>query len=325
MAKAEQLIQLLRSHAEGDDDRFYRVALQVAAYEARRGHQKLAQELKHFVDQARSKKSRENSVVTLIQPKSEMESFLSISEPHTKLSYFTFSDHLKKVFKRIILEFKQQEKLHLHGLHPRRKLLLYGPPGTGKTITASALASELHFPLFTIKLDGLITKYMGETAGKLRQVFESMRATQGVYFFDEFDAIGSDRHSTNDVGEIRRVLNSFLTFMEEDKSDSLIIAATNYVDLLDFALFRRFDDVVHYMLPDKRDIKPIIKNRLYKFQLKNISWNKIEGEALGLSHAEITRACDDAAKFSILEKDGAITTEELLNMLQERKSANRNK
>ena len=113
--------------------------------------------------------------------------------------------------------------------------------------------------------------------------------------------------------------------MEEDKSDSLIIAATNYVDLLDFALFRRFDDVVHYMLPDKRDIKPIIKNRLYKFQLKNISWNKIEGEALGLSHAEITRACDDAAKFSILEKDGAITTEELLNMLQERKSANRNK
>lgn len=324
MAKAEQIIQLLKSHADGDDERFYTVALQVAAHEARRGHSKLAQELKQLVDEAKSQGSRKNKVVTLVQPKNTLESFLSISEPTVQLSDLTFSDRLISVFKRVILEFRQQPKLTAYGLSPRRKLLLYGPPGTGKTVTASALASELHLPLFTIRIDGLITKYMGETASKLRQVFDSMHAVQGIYFFDEFDAIGSDRHSPNDVGEIRRVLNSFLTFMEEDDSDSLIIAATNYIDLLDFALFRRFDDVIRYELPEKSEIKPIVENRLYKFTLTCIDWEKIAVDAVGLSHAELTRACDDAAKLAVLEKDGSITMEDLLSMIQERKSANHN-
>jgi len=325
MAKAEQIIQLLKSHAEGNEEHFYTIALQVAAHEARQGHSKLAQELKSLVDKARSKNSQQNKVVTLVQPKHELGAFLSISEPTTKLSDLVFSERIKDIFKRIILEFRQQQKLREHGLHPRRKLLLYGPPGTGKTVTASALASELHLPLFTIRLDGLITKYMGETAGKLRQVFESMRAAQGIYFFDEFDAIGSDRHSPNDVGEIRRVLNSFLTFMEEDCSDSLIIAATNYIDLLDFALFRRFDDVVRYELPEQQDIKSIIENRLHKFEIKDVDWLEIEKEAKELSHAEITRACDDAAKLAVLEKDGFIATEDLSKMLKERSSANHKK
>ena len=322
MAKAEQIIQLLKSHVEGDDERFYVVALQVAAHEARQGHSKLAQELKQLVDQAKSKRRQRNRVVALVQPKHELSAFLSVSQPKIKPSDLTFSDRIKFVFKRITIEFRQQAKLHEHGLHPRRKLLLYGPPGTGKTITASALASELHFPLFTIRLDGLITKYMGETATKLRQVFEAMRTARGVYFFDEFDAIGSGRHSPNDVGEIRRVLNSFLTLMEEDNSSSLIIAATNYVDLLDFALFRRFDDVVHYELPTMEEVRRIIENRLYKFVIKNIEWTALENEAVGLSHAEIARACDDAAKIAVLEKGGLITTEELLRMLKERKSTN---
>jgi len=97
-----------------------------------------------------------------------------------------------------------------HGLSPRRKLLLVGPPGTGKTLSASVLASELGIPLFQVRLDGLITKFMGETAAKLRQIFDATSQTRGIYFFDEFDAIGSQRGLTNDVGEIRRVLNSFL-------------------------------------------------------------------------------------------------------------------
>lgn len=322
MAKADQIIQLLKSHAEGDDERFYTIALQVAAHEAHRGHTKLAQELKHLVDLAKSKGNKKNKIVTLIQPKHELGAFLTVSEPNIKLSNLTFSPEQNKVFERLILEFHQQSKLQQHGLKHRRKLLLYGPPGTGKTVTASALASELNMPLFTIRLDGLITKYMGETASKLRQVFESMRAAQGLYFFDEFDAIGSERHSPNDVGEIRRVLNSFLTLMEEDNSDSLIVAATNHVDLLDFALFRRFDDVIRYSLPSNNQVRSIVENRLYKFTLKEIDWDVIEKEAAGLSHAEITRACDDAAKTSVLERDGTINTNDLVRTLKERKNAN---
>ena len=95
-------------------------------------------------------------------------------------------------------------------------------------MTAGALAGELHLPLFTIVLDGLITKFMGETAAKLRLVFDAMQATRGVYFFDEFDAIGARRSERQDVGEIRRVLNSFLQFLEQDGSHGLIVAATNH-------------------------------------------------------------------------------------------------
>lgn len=321
MAKAEQLIQLLESHMEGDDDRFYAVALQVAANEARRGHSRLAQKLKFLVDEAKSRNRRRSNIVALAKPKHELGAFISISEPKVKLNDLVFSDRLKSAFERVVLEYRQQSELLKHGLNSRRKLLLYGPPGTGKTATASALARELSLSLFTIRLDGLITKYMGETASKLRQVFDSMRVARGVYFFDEFDAIGSDRDAPNDVGEIRRVLNSFLMFMEEDDSDSLIVAATNYAAILDFALFRRFDDLIRYELPEREEIRPIVENRLYKFATKNIDWPTVENNADGLSHAEITRSCDEAAKMEILKKNGGITTENLVHALRERKSS----
>jgi SpoVK/Ycf46/Vps4 family AAA+-type ATPase len=244
--------------------------------------------------------------------KLDKDALLTVTEPKIRLSSLTFSPEQNKVFERLFLEFRQQSKLRQYGLKNRRKLLLYGPPGTGKTVTASALASELNMPLFTIRLDGLITKYMGETASKLRQVFEFMRTDRGLYFFDEFDAIGSKRDCSNDVGEIRRVLNSFLTFMEADNSDSLIVAATNHIDLLDFALFRRFDDVIRYELPSSNQVRQIVENGLYKFTLKEIDWDALEKEAAGLSHAEITRSCDDAAKTSVLERDGTIDTNDLV-------------
>ncbi len=159
---------------------------------------------------------------------------------------------LAERLKRVLLEQRQQKRLREHSLSSRRKLLFLGPPGSGKTMTASALAGELHLPLFTIMLEGLITKFMGETAAKLRLVFEAIRQTQGVYLFDEFDALGAHRSQSNDVGEIRRVLNSFLQLLEKDTSQSLIVAATNHPEMLDRALFRRFDDVIEYNLPDAK-------------------------------------------------------------------------
>src|SRR5690554_5978179 len=139
-------------------------------------------------------------------------------------------------------------------------------------MTASVLAGELGLPLFEVRLDGLITKFMGETAAKLRQIFESTQQTRGVYFFDEFDAIGSQRGLANDVGEVRRVLNSFLQMIEQDDSHSLIIGATNHPEILDTALFRRFDDLLHYELPDEENIANALKGRLLHMAVKNTSW-----------------------------------------------------
>ena len=324
MAKAEQIIRLLKSHIDGDSEKFYSIAMQVAAHEAKKGHDKLAQELKKLIDNAKSSKGG-NNVVSIIKPQGELANLLSVEYPDIKLSSLTFSDKLQDNFKRIIHEYRQRDKLRKHNLEPRRKILLYGSPGTGKTITASALATELSLPLFVIRLDGLITKYMGETSSKLRQVFDAIFATRGLYLFDEFDAIGSNRNATNDVGEIRRILNSFLQFMENDKSDSLILAATNYIDLLDGALFRRFDDVIEYSKPEKKLIKSIILNRMFEFRLQDISWPKVVERALGLSHAEITRACDDAAKYVILNGLETVTTEYLLKNIDERKLADHKK
>jgi SpoVK/Ycf46/Vps4 family AAA+-type ATPase len=322
MATANQIKALLRSHVAGDNERFITIAMQVAAHEARQGHTKLANELKHLVDEAKAKSRRgRKNVVSIIQPKSELAAILEVSQPRTKLSDLTFSDEQRRVFERVILEYRQQVKLRDHSLEPRRKLLLYGPPGTGKTATASALAHDLHLPLFTIRLDGLITKFMGETASKLRLIFEAMQDTRGLYFFDEFDAIGSDRHSPNDVGEIRRVLNSFLQFLEQDRSDSMIVAATNYKKLLDSALFRRFDDVVNYTLPTRAQIKVIIQNKLAQFDCSVGDWNAIEDIAEGLSHADITRACDDAAKLAVLEGTRTIPVQTIESTLKERKQS----
>lgn len=326
MATANQIKALLKSHVNGDDEKFITIAMQVAAHEAKQGHTKLAQELKQLINEAKIRKTKNSNVLSIVRTSKELDGILSHTEPLIDMKDLTFADNQSKTFKRIIQEYKQQEKLKSYNLEPRRKILLYGPPGTGKTATASALAKELQLPLFTIRLDGLITKFMGETASKLRLVFDAIRSTKGLYFFDEFDAIGSDRMSPNDVGEIRRVLNSFLQFLEQDHSDSFIVAATNYKKLLDPALFRRFDDVLNYDLPEKDQIKTLINNKLAEFLLKlqKGEWKEIEKIAEGLSHAEITRACEDAAKHMILEGEKSLSFQSIADMLQDRSKAKSN-
>jgi len=183
-------------------------------------------------------------------------------------------------------------------------------------MTASALAGECNLPLMFVQLHSLITKYMGETAAKLHLVFDAMGETRGVYLFDEFDAIGSTRTLRNDVGEIRRVLNSFLQFLERDDSQSIVVAATNFVGMLDDALFRRFDDVIRYDLPDAAMTRALIENRLSSFDVRQLTWTKVTRSAAGLSHAEITHACDDAAKEAVLADRRAIESPSLEKALR---------
>jgi SpoVK/Ycf46/Vps4 family AAA+-type ATPase len=246
---------------------------------------------------------------------------LSVSYPKTRLSDMILEPKLNARLERILLEQRQREKLLTHGLSPRRKILLVGPPGTGKTLTARALAGELSQPLFAILLDGIITKFMGETAAKLRLVFDALQRTRGVYLFDEFDALGSHRASQNDVGEIRRVLNSFLQFLEQDESESLIIAATNHPSLLDRALFRRFDDVLEYSLPDDELAERMLRSRLAMLDTRRVEWEQVVDAARGLSYAEIVRACEDTAKDAVLGDRSEMTTRDILDALGARRAS----
>jgi SpoVK/Ycf46/Vps4 family AAA+-type ATPase len=327
MTMARHLIALLRSHLDGDDDRFLSIATQLAAHEARQGHGRLAQELRELIDSAKGKGAtvgrRGAGPVPLAQPKGELTSLLAARYSDTRLKDMILEPALKARLSRVLTEQRQQERLRARGLEPRRKLLLVGPPGSGKTMTAAALAGELKLPLFTVLYDGLIGKLMGETATRLRLVFGAVAAQRGVYFFDEFDAIGTQRAGTNDVGEIRRVLNSFLQFLENDSGPGLIIAATNHSELLDRAVFRRFDDVIAYDLPSPEIARGILESHLSAFKLTTVDWNRILTSTAGLSQADIARAADDAAKLAILNDSNEVTTDILFSALAERKAVTR--
>ena len=317
MATAEQIKALIRSHLSMNSEQFYTSALQIAAHEARQGHDALANEIKGMVDQARKKPAASN-VITFPQ---ELSGLILTEQSARPLASLVVDEALKTRIERVILEFRQQHKLKKHGLGHRRKLLLAGEPGTGKTMTAQVLATELKQPLHIIQMDRLVTKFMGETGAKLRQIFERMRAMTGVYLFDEFDAIGGERDLGNDVGEMRRVLNAFLQFIENDTSDNLIIAATNNPRLLDRALFRRFDDVLHYSLPDGESRKLLIANLLGTFRSPRFPLDKAARGGQGLSHSEIDRASRDAIKLAILGNKSWVTYASFKALLKERHAA----
>lgn len=326
MANADQVKALIRSHADGDDARFYAIAMQVAAQAARGGQGKFAQELRELVDQVKSQgrtlePQRGTKPVPLAQPRGELAGLVTVGYPKTRVADMALTEPLRARLNRLTTEQRERERLRAHGFAPMRKLLLVGPPGTGKTMTAAALAGELGLPLFSVQLDALITKYMGETAAKLRLVFDAIQSTRGVYFFDEVDALGSERGASNDVGEIRRVLNSFLQFLEQDDSDSLVIGATNHASILDRALFRRFDAVLEYMLPSEDVALRVIRNRLAIFDTTGIEAPTVARAAMGLSHAEIAMACDHAAKNAILNYSTAVGDTELLAALADRRVA----
>ncbi len=320
VATADQVKALIESHTDGDDSRFYSVALQMAAKEARSGHAAYAQELKRLA-QAKSRRGAGAEVVAVATPRGELSSLLSVSYPERRLADMALTQELRGLLKRVVNEQTNRDRLHASGFRPVRRLLLLGPPGTGKTMTAAVLAGELSLPLFTVRLDGLINKFMGETASKLRLIFDAMNETAGVYLFDEVDALAGSREAGNDVGEIRRVLNSFLQFLEQDDSQSMLVATSNLPDLLDRALYRRFDATVRYTMPTAAISNKVIRSRLAAFDLTDVNWRRVGPAAKGLSHAESTAAAELAAKEAILAGSTTVTTEGILDALEIRRSA----
>ena len=312
MATAEQMKSLVKAYADCNDEKFKTVVLQIAAHEARLGHDNLARELKKQIDRVGSKRA---NIVQL----TSTNPMLSLSMPSHDLSELIVSEDITDKIQRILNEYRNRNKLISYGLTNRRKILIEGNPGTGKTLTASIIASELSLPLYTVQMDKLVTKFMGETSAKLRQVFDSIESNVGVYLFDEFDAIGADRSLDNEVGEMRRILNSFLQFIEQDGSESIIIAATNNQKLLDQALFRRFDDVLHYTLPTQIEIKRLLEYKIKSYDEYFMIPRNVIKAAEGLSHAEIARVCDDAIKNSILN-DEPITDKMMVSLLNERQN-----
>jgi SpoVK/Ycf46/Vps4 family AAA+-type ATPase len=315
MATSSQLKALVQSHADGDDSQFYAVAMQVAAKAARAGNSKVAQELRDLVNASRAHSPKASPVADVLpigQPKGELGELLRVVHPDAKISDLVLSESIAESLTDLVREHRQSDVLERYGLTPSRRVLLSGPPGTGKTSAARVIASELGLPLFVVRLDSVLSKYMGETAAKLRLVFDAVAQVRGVYLFDEVDALGSERSASNDVGEIRRVLNSFLQFLEEDVSESVVVAATNHLQLLDEALFRRFEQIIDFELPDDDAIVEVIRNYIPAVNLSGVNWSDVCASARGLNHAEIAVAAQVAAKRAVLAGRDQVSTRELV-------------
>lgn len=316
-ASGEHIKALVRSHAAGDDDAFYAVALQVAAKAARQGHGNLAGELKRLIDSARHQPVARN-VTSIAQPRGDLAELVSASFPDVSLKDLVSPPDLRESIADFLHEQRQRQALLAHGFTPSNRLLLEGPPGTGKTMTAAVIAHELSLPLLTVRLDSLLSKYMGETASKLRTVFDAAATQRAVYLFDEFDALGAHR-SGNDVGEARRILNSFLIFLEQADAESIVIAATNHRSILDHALFRRFDVAISYHLPDPEQAAEVMRIRLGRLG-KDIDWAAVLSKLPELSHAELVKASETAAKQAILRGERNVPTAELIKALRDRRA-----
>ncbi|MFC1442470.1 ATP-binding protein [Streptacidiphilus sp. N1-10] len=320
-ASADHLKALLSAHAAGDDDQFYSIALQVAAKSARQGHGRLAVELRELIDSSRGQRiTRRAAPTPVVQPRGELGSLLSADYPDVRLSDMTLAEGPNALLEKVLHEQRQRGQLEKFGFTPVHRVLLSGPPGTGKSMTAAVLAGELGLPLFTIRLDGLISRFMGETASKLRLVFEAAAETRAVYLFDEFDALGADRAAGNDVGEARRILNSFLLFLDQAPPESLVVAATNHGQLLDGALFRRFDLAIMYAPPSAEQAIEVLQRRLSAMDTAAVAWSDLAALTDRLSHAELVKAAESAAKRAILGGNDMIDAEHLRNALNERHS-----
>lgn len=294
MATADQILSLIRNHLNNDDTQFRKVALQISAVEARSGHAIVARTIQELLNH----KKTSLGTVRLVSKNKDIDDLLLQVDTYDDMTSLVLSQELKEKLDRVIKEYLKKETLSKYGLANRRKLLLYGASGTGKTMTASALAKEFNLPFFVVRTEKVVTKFMGETGQKLGRIFDFINEVPAVYLFDEFDAIGSKRGMDNEVGEQRRILNTFLQLLERDDSDSFIIAATNSIESIDKAMFRRFDDVIEYKLPDREQRLALLREYLYT--AKDLDFSSAEPLFDGMSHAEIKMVCSDIFKESLL-------------------------
>jgi SpoVK/Ycf46/Vps4 family AAA+-type ATPase len=254
----------------------------------------------------------------LVEPAADGLADLVTTEcPDVRLSDVTLAPATREQLERVLQEQRQRDLLGSHGLAPLHTLLFTGPAGTGKSITASALAAELTLSLVTIRIDALISRYTGETAPKLRVIFDAMAHPRTVYLFDDLDAIGERQIFWPDIVDARRVLTMFLSFLDGTQPESLIVAVADHPTVLDDALLSRFDAVIAYYLPDSGQALDLLRRRLCAMNTSAVSWDEVGNHVKGLSQARLVRAAESAAKRAILSGSDSVSTSALITSLRE--------
>jgi SpoVK/Ycf46/Vps4 family AAA+-type ATPase len=245
---------------------------------------------------------------------------VELRRPERTREDIVLSDGLTQKLDRIEAEFRARDALARRGLPPKSRLLFIGPPGCGKTLCAEVLANDLGLPVLYARFDGIVSSYLGETAGNLRRVFSYAGAHPCVLFFDEFDALGKSRDDTQEVGELKRVVSSFLQILDSYPRENLVVAATNHEGLLDEALWRRFDEVLYLARPTQSQLVSLINLRLRGVRKTGIDLAAFAQEMDGFTFADGERVCFEASKAMVLKGQEDLTAEILRAELAEQRA-----
>lgn len=298
MARGELMKKLFASH--GRDDEFRAVAELIIDEEEKKNNRVLAKSLRRTLEHGPARPARPKALAPLIPFPEAAGDFIELVEPrHDKHDVILSSDNVR-VFTGLLREFRRADEIRRRGLAVRSKMLFCGPPGCGKTLTAEVFAAELGLPLYIVKLDRLISSYLGETATNVRKIFEFARKSPCVLFFDEFDALARARDETGEHNELRRVVNSLLIFIDRIEPKGFLIAATNLDQSLDPAIWRRFDEVIWFDRPDQ----PMLR-RFLRMRFKNVAtaFDPVSrvADLEGYSYAEAERICVAAMKLAVID------------------------
>lgn len=307
-----ELKQLFRAYREGDELAFRRAAQEIIEEEEAKQHLALARDLRRII--AGGDKAAFAEGVTLPPPPMDREGewpLAEIGHPSRMLADLVLPGALVDQLQSIADEFHRWDELDRHGVPRRQRLLLHGPPGCGKTSVAEALAAEMGLPLMVVRLDSVVSSYLGETASNLHRIFDYARSGAWVLLFDEFDALGKARDDPSEHGEIKRVITAFLQMLDGFRGNSLLVAATNHERLLDPALWRRFDEVLDFPRPTVHQIRKLLRLRLRPVPHRGVDIDRAARELKALPHAAVEKAVWDARREAILAGREAVTSEDL--------------
>lgn len=322
--KADILKLLLQSHAEGDEPSFRKAALQLAAAESTAGHVRVAEEIRAIIAKmpATTFRKQQGPIVDIATPRGDLADILEGGHREERLRDIVLRPETAETLQRVLAENRSRARLERFGVQPRRRILFHGAPGCGKTLAAAVLAGEMGLPLMTVRFDALFSRFLGATAAQLRAIFAEMPRRPGVYLFDEFDSVAKARGDSQDVGEMNRVVTAFLQLVDADMSGSILVAATNHIELLDRAVFRRFDVIVPFDKPTREQIVELMKLRLSTVGLSGETASKLAAHADGSSFADVARACDDAVRTMALDDREEVSQRDVVHALEELKRRN---
>jgi SpoVK/Ycf46/Vps4 family AAA+-type ATPase len=318
--KSELIREVFLAFSQSNKEKFLEIACEIIKEEEKKSHHLLAKDLKEIIKNFSPNKYANNGVTnkrfknTIPIPRDTEKGFplLEIKDFILDWEDIILTPEIKASMQQIVEELNKTSLLATYGLKPKQKVLFCGPPGTGKTLSSQVISSVLMYPLVYIRFDSIVSSFLGETASNLRKIFDFIEQGQWVVLFDEFDIIGKHRDDPYEHGEIKRVVNNFMQMLDNYNGDSLLIASTNHQYLLDPGLWRRFDEILFFDIPDKIRRKEIFLKYLRVFEKeKNLDIDLCVELTETFSPSDIANICWEAMKKTILKEKEKISIEDL--------------